>query len=60
MIAFLIWIVGLILTIKACLEIWKLPVDEQRSCWPSLYCLLQAGLVFSFTTSSLRISWPIG
>ena len=27
MIGFIIWIVGLILTIKACLEIWKLPVD---------------------------------
>ena len=30
MIAFLIWIVGLILTIKACLEIWKLPVDGAK------------------------------
>ncbi|MBR5803277.1 MAG: hypothetical protein IKY31_02885 [Bacteroidaceae bacterium] len=27
MLALIIWIVGLVLTIKACLEIWKLPVD---------------------------------
>ena len=27
MLALIIWIVGLVFTIKACLEIWKLPVD---------------------------------
>ena len=27
MLALIIWIVGLVLTIKACLEIWKVPVD---------------------------------
>lgn len=50
MLAFIIWIVGLILTIKACLEIWKLPVDGAKKLLTIIVLLLTSwvGLIIYY------------
>ena len=50
MLAFIIWIVGLILTIKACLVIWKLPVDGAKKLLTIIVLLLTSwvGLIIYY------------
>lgn len=35
MIGFIIWVVGLVLTIKAAIEIWKINGNTVKNCWLS-------------------------
>ena len=60
MIALLIWIVGLILTIKACLEIGKLPVDGVKKLLAIIVLLITSWiglLVYYFYAKDKLTDW---
>lgn len=60
MIALLIWIVGLILTIKACLEIWKLPVDRVKKLLAIIVLLITSWIgliVYYFFAKDKLTDW---
>lgn len=51
MIGFIIWIIGVVLCVKAVLEIMKWPVDGVKKLLVAIIILSQAGLESVFTTS---------
>lgn len=51
MIGFIIWIIGVVLCVKAVLEIMKWPVDGVKKLLVQLSSCSQAGLESVFTTS---------
>ena len=51
MIGFIIWIIGVVLCVKAVLEIMKWPVDGVKKLLVAIIILLTAGLESVFTTS---------
>lgn len=60
MLAFIIWIVGLILTIKACLEIWKLPVDGAKKLLTIIVLLLTSWvglIIYYFFAKDKLVYW---
>ena len=59
MLAFIIWIVGLILTIKACLEIWKLPVDGAKKLFTIIVLLLTSwvGLIIYYFFAKDKLAY---
>lgn len=60
MLAFVIWVIGLILTIKACLEIWKLPVDGIKKLLVIIGLLLTSWLgllIYYFIAKDKLADW---
>lgn len=60
MVGFIIWLVGLILTIKACLEIWKLPVDGVKKLLAIIVLLITSWvglLVYYFFAKDKLAGW---
>ena len=60
MLAFVIWVIGLILTIKACLEIWKLPVDGVKKLLVIIGLLLTSWvglLIYYFIAKDKLADW---
>lgn len=60
MLGFIIWIVGLILTIKACLEIWKLPVDGAKKLLTIIVLLLTSWvglIIYYFLAKDKLADW---
>lgn len=60
MLALIIWVIGLILTIKACLEIWKLPVDGEKKLLVIIGLLLTSWiglLVYYFFAKDKLADW---
>ncbi len=60
MLALIIWVIGLILTIKACLEIWKLPVDGVKKLLVIIGLLLTSWiglLVYYFFAKDKLADW---
>ena len=51
MIGFIIWIIGVVLCVKAVLEIMKWPVDGVKKLLVAIIILLTSGLESVFTTS---------
>jgi hypothetical protein len=60
MLALIIWVIGLVLTIKACLEIWKLPVDGVKKLLLIIGLLLTSWiglLVYYFFAKDKLADW---
>ena len=60
MLALIIWIVGLVLTIKACLEIWKLPVDGAKKLLVIIALLLTSWvglIIYYFFAKNKLTDW---
>jgi hypothetical protein len=60
MLALIIWVIGLVLTIKACLEIWKLPVDGVKKLLVIIGLLLTSWiglLVYYFFAKDKLADW---
>ena len=60
MIGFVIWIIGLILTFRAAIEIWNINADVEKRLIAIVLIVLTSWLDYFSTTSMVKKEWRDG